>query len=334
MTALSHGLRGELVAPAPTTKRARARWLAARQGALGATDVGVVLGLSQWGTPLGLYLEKTGEGSDDDPTEVMEWGLEHEGTIARVFARRHAKELGVHVAPSPGLVRHEEFPWLTCTPDRILVDRETKSTAVAALEIKTAGHYVIYEWDEGVPLRYEVQVIVQMGILGLRRAYVVPLFGGNRMPRPYVVDWDQAVWDRIVEITGDWWHRHVEQRVPPEPLLADSARLPLIWPGGEPPLALDDEHAALVEQRRVLRAEADALKDEIDAIDLRLKRWMGDARGAAGPDGVQLVTWSRFDKDEFDMKAFRADHPEMAASYTNRKPSQRFVVKKKGPNDE
>ena len=72
------GMGGVLVAPPPTSKRARALWLAARKQGLGASEVATILGLAPTGwksSPLGIWLDKTHpDVIEKDVTERMEWG--------------------------------------------------------------------------------------------------------------------------------------------------------------------------------------------------------------------------------------------------------------------
>ena len=210
------------------------------------------------------------------------------------------------------------------TPDRILVDSSRTARAVAPLEIKTAGHFVAREWDEGIPLRYHVQVLVQMAILGLDHGYIVPLFGGNRMPEPFRIDWDGDTWEMVLDVTGQWWERHIVGRVPPEPTLPDAHLLPRIWPGGGEPVAADEHHAALIEERRRCAAERDRFAGRVKEIDHELKTWLGDAAGATDAYGTPLLTWSRFDRTDLDVRALRAERPDVYERYAKKTPSGRL----------
>lgn len=329
-TALPLGMLGEVVAPPPTTKAQRRKWLEARRSLLGASDVATILHMapSSWDTSeLKVWLEKTDpEYLGDEPTERMLWGLRLERPIADEYRVRHARQNGVYVAPTPGLIVRPEWPWLGCTPDRLLLDIETRTTALGLLEIKTGGYTTMSEWRDGVPPHYQIQVQVQMGITGMPWADVVPLFGGNQMPTPYRLDFDPLAFQQIVEITGAWWERHIVPRVPPEPVVGDLPVLPDLWPGDGSTVTLPAALAAQLRQRVRLAKRIKQLEDAKDRVDLRVKTHMRDANTAYDEQGNAVATWTRYTRSTFDKKALERDHPALAKKYTTRTGSQRFNV--------
>jgi putative phage-type endonuclease len=329
------GLRGNAIAPPPTSKRARARWLAARKAGLGASEVAAILGLApaSWGvTPLSIWLDKTNpEVIDGEPTERMQWGLLLEKPILTEFTRRHAKALGIKVTGSPGLLAHEDHPWLMATPDGVGVSVLTAEPE-CTLEVKSNNHFALREeWAEGVPLNYQVQKQVQLAVTGLSYGYVIPLFGGNHMPEPFVVEADPVAQGQIIEAAGDWWQRHVVERVMPEPVVADSSRLDEVWPGDDSTVRVDPSLEQTLREAAWKHAEAIRLEAEYAEAVLAAKVAMGDAKVAMSTDGVKLATWSRFPKRQTDTAKMLEDHPEVAsiiAEYTKPAPSQRFTVAK------
>jgi predicted phage-related endonuclease len=256
----------------------------------------------------------------------MLWGLRLERPIADEFRVRHAKRLGVYVAPTPGLIASTAHPWLACTPDRVLVDAATRTTALGLLEIKTQGHTIQAEWRDGVPYHYQIQTQVQMGVTGLPECYVVPLFGGNHMPAPHLLKFDPEAYQMIVEITGQWWQRHIVERVPPEPVLGDEPLLPQVWPGDGSTAVLDDALAARLRQRQRIQRRIKQLQQAALRVDLDVKRAMQDAGVAYDMDGQKVATWTRYERSQFDKAGFELDYPELAARYTRRATSQRFTV--------
>lgn len=343
-TTLAENMRGVPLAPPPTTPAARRLWLKRRREVLGASDVSTILGMAppSWGTsPLQVWLEKVDDDHvPDDPTERMLWGLRLERPLVDEYRVRHAKANGVYVAPSPGLLRSQEYPWLSATPDRVLLDRATKRTALGLLEAKTAAWNLEREWADGVPLHYQIQTQVQMLVTGLPWVDVVPLFGGNRMPEPLRVHRDDAAIEQIVKITGAWWRGHVESGVAPEPLLHDLEHLPQVWPG------VKDQTAELGEPlvRRLLvrdriKERIKMLEQAADRVELDVKVTMADATSAwyqppASPEAleppapIKIASWTRFPTNRFNRKQFAQDHPDLDTKYTETGAGQRFTVHK------
>lgn len=342
-TALPQNMRGRLLAPPPTTKAARKKWLIARRQVLGASDVAVILGMapSSWqNTPLSIWLEKTDpDHVPEDPSERMLWGLRLERPLVDEYRVRHAKAAGVYVAPSPGLLQSEDHPWLSATPDRILVDRRTRSIMMGLLEAKTADKYLEREWADGVPLYYQIQTQVQMLVTGAPWVDVVPLFGGNKMPEPYRVYRDREAIAQIIDLTGAWWRAHVEAGVPPEPDVNDMTRLPQVWPGDDSAIDLPESLVGRLLVRERIKARIKMLEKAAARVELDLKTTMRDATTAwwqppkspdalAAPAPVKVATWSRYPVRQFDRDSFRADHPDLDEKYTDVTTGQRLTVHK------
>lgn len=331
------GVHGHWLAPPPTTRAARRQWLEARNVGLGASDVAAVLGLApaSWGaTPLTVWLEKTDpEAEGLEVTEQMEWGLQLEDPVARMFSKRHAKELGVRVRPTPGLLQHEEHPWLLCTPDRLLVSKDDEGRPVckSLLEIKTAHYTHHRDWyDEDrqprAPFHYQIQCQVQMAVTGAERVYLVPLFGGNHMPDPWVIERDDQAIAQIIEICGAWWEQYVVGRTPPPALLPDLPILDDVWPGDGSQMELPDHILRRLALRARMKQRIDMLGKAVDRIDLDTKVAMKDAVLAVDHDGRKVAKWSRFPMSKFSEKDFRRDHPGLYEQYRRKTNSQRFTV--------
>ena len=71
----------------------REQWLKERKRGVGGSDVGKVLGVSEWGTAVDVWLEKTGRTAPVEQSEAMWFGNEMEDAVAR----RYAAETGVEV---------------------------------------------------------------------------------------------------------------------------------------------------------------------------------------------------------------------------------------------
>jgi putative phage-type endonuclease len=175
-----------------------AAWLEARRQGVTASEIAVVLGLSPYSSPYALYHQKLGILPADDDQAVFERGRVLEPYIAEKFAAAHPELLVVGDGRS--LFRHDERPWQLATPDRLIADDMRfdfvpglvieEFAPVAVLETKTdAGSD---EWgEEGtdeIPVHYRCQVIWQMDVMGVSRAYVSCLDPARWRIREYVIE--------------------------------------------------------------------------------------------------------------------------------------------------
>jgi len=340
--ALPPGLGGVLVLDRADYGKGGRHWLAARQSGLGASETAAVLGINEWKTPLAVWLDKTGDVPDGiAPSEAAEWGTELEAVVARKVATRHP-ELG-KLAPSPGLLAHERYPWMLATLDRLLVERRVENPRVrAGLEVKTVSKYAYDErWIDGFPpLSVQVQVQQQLAVTNLSRIWVAVLVGGQKMPAPIPIDRDETLIERIVIEAGDWWHRYVVTGIEPPIYLSDDdpptyrdaylRDVQRLWPGNPDaePLYADEEVRDLLATFRNARKVRKATDDLLAATQLAIEVAMKDATSVVDDEtGALLATWKPQTSNRVDLTALRERYPVIAEELTRPSASRVFRPK-------
>ena len=63
----------------------REQWLLQRRAGLGGSDIGAILGLSPFRTPVDVYLEKTGRAPANEETLQMRFGTYAEEFVAQEY---------------------------------------------------------------------------------------------------------------------------------------------------------------------------------------------------------------------------------------------------------
>ena len=175
-----------------------AEWLEVRRKGVTASEIAIIMGLSPYSSPYALYHQKLGILPADDDQAVFERGRVLEPYIAEKFAAAHP-ELMV-AGTGRELFAHSGRPWQLATPDRLLCDDMRldfvpgyvieEITPHAVLETKTdAGSD---EWGEPgtneIPVHYRCQVLWQMDVMGVDRAYVSCLDPARWQIREYVIE--------------------------------------------------------------------------------------------------------------------------------------------------
>lgn len=286
-------------------------WHKAREAGLGASEVAAILGLSPWQTPLSVWRTKQGVPNQINP-DAAYWGHAHEPTIAQ-WIRDHHPEVG-KVSMHGRSVRSIEHPWLTASPDRIATDPH--DNLERPVELKTDDGFSRDSWIDAVPDYYRIQSIVQQGIEGADFGWLAVLHG-TKTAELIRIDFDPAVWEQIVRITGDWWQTHIVEGVMPDPVsIAEQNEL---WPSQQGVESeLSEQAFEVLERRNVLLSDIKAQKAEADALQLILGDYVKDAETLTY-EGRKVATYkTQQGRVTVDAAALKADHPDIHAEYARR----------------
>lgn len=185
------GIEGPLVEPGS------AEW---RQ-TMSASKVAAVVGLSPWESHFSLHHRMAGTIPWQAETDDTRRGVYLEDGVAAWFA----DEFPEFSVTRSGTWTHAHHPWMTASPDRLLLSNEGEvldpdADLRALLEIKTSNEW--WAWGEQgtdqIPPYYRCQVIWQMDVTGIDRCYVAVLLSSLEFAW-YVVDYDadEALWLRL-----------------------------------------------------------------------------------------------------------------------------------------
>lgn len=294
---------------------ARDDWLAWRSEGVGGSDVAAVCGLSPWGSPLTVWLDKTGRAAPVPESEPMRWGNILEPVVADAFE----DETGLYVHHRQTLAVDLEHPHRRVTLDGLAADHpptpgSTTGLWLGVVQVKTTRSGA---WDE-LPDQYALQVQWEMGITRQERAYVPTLHHGNTF-RIYEVAADPAAFAAMADLVGRFWHDHVLADVAP-PADGDPSTTRALrdaFTDVEAGRAVDLE-ADVVDLLRELPAAKAAVKTaeaRRDHIENALRLALGDAE-AGLVDGAPVVTWkAQTVRGRLDARTLEADHPTLAAQY-------------------
>lgn len=320
---------------------AREDWLQARKSGIGGSDIGAILGLSPFKTPLDVYLDKTGAAEPQPMNEAMYFGTIMEGIVADEYARRNERR----VQRVNSILRHPQHDWMLANIDRAVITEGTRARvasdgrsllgAVGLLECKTASAYKQGEWgragdDDAIPAAYAAQAFWYMAVTGHEWCDVAVLVGGNTYLDKRV-ERDSDTIKGMIERADEFWRGHVLAGIPPAPI--NDADLKRLYPdssAGKVIEASDDLHFTINQLRDVRQTLKRCEAEEADLL-LAIKTAMGDAE-AAHYMGVTLATWkSTAPGSKTDWKAVAnaiAAPKNLIDLYTKPTPAQRrFLLK-------
>ena len=243
--------------------------LEARKNALGGSDMGSVMGLSEWKSPIELWKEKRGEGEQFHPNEAMEMGHVLEPIIADLFAQKNI-DMQV-IEPDEETYIHEKLPFLIAHPDRLLRDSQGR---LGILEIKTSR----YGWDR-CPAQYEIQQRHYMNVIGAEFSILAALFGGSQYHQEALLERNLLV-DAVMEKHATkFMDSMVTGECPFDPSTLDDVQL--IFPTADKKLTLnlaeDDPLVEKVRRYTILKQKMDDLESQLGEV----KAGIGSALGSA-----------------------------------------------------
>lgn len=287
--------RAEVVAEDPT----RGEWLRLRQQGIGGSDVGAILGLDGYRSPLTVWAEKTGKVVDPDAdSEAAKWGRLLEAPVREEAARQWQ----VTIDAPKALLRHPDYPWMLVTPDGI-VNRS------AIYEGKTAGYWIRDEWhDDATPDRAVLQAHWAAAITGHHEPIrIAALIAGQHLElRTIPVNVDLI--ERLVDEIADFWSL-VESGQMPAVDGSESTTDTLARLFDRPNLGAEVE----VDERILdVRGEFIATKAQIKQLEARrdelgnqLRAVIGDAEVATF-HGEPVATWKQQTSHPFLQAEFKA----------------------------
>mgnify|MGYP001324417180 CR=1 FL=1 len=297
----------------------REEWLKERMKGIGGSDAAKVLGVSRWGGPLSVYLEKKGLYTPDDPGEPAYWGTVLEDVVAREFEKRS----GLRVQRQNKIFQHAEYPWMLANVDRRIVGQNK------GLECKTASNFMGDEWEgDELPDSYYIQIQHYMAVMGWESCWVACLIGGQRYVQKEVQRNSELI-NTIIEKEREFWEDHFLKDVPPPVTPFDNPNS--LWPEqteDDMVQDIDDETIAIARSLAGVQATKKGLEDEEERLKGILKAKIGEMAGIQG-----ICSWkqakSRMVTDWQSVAIELGAESDIISRHTEEKPgSRRFLLDK------
>lgn len=299
---------------AKTIDMERQEWLGHRRGGIGGSDAPVIMGVNPWRSLMDLWLEKTGEYTEDVDNEAMYWGRTLEDIVAREFVKRTGKK----VRRRNALLKHRKYPWMLANVDRLVVGEYT------GLEVKTTNAF--YQDDGSCPVHYYAQVQHYMAVTNREMWYVAVLAGGQRFYL-YSVPRSEAYIEAMIQLEAEFWNL-VETGRPPEMDGSEASGRVLnrLYPEAKKgEIGLPTDAFALVQQYEQAAEDEKEAKLKKDEAANRLKAMLGEAERGFVYD--RKVNWTNVTTARFNNKAFREEHEDLYQQYCKESSYRRFSIK-------
>jgi putative phage-type endonuclease len=294
---------------------------------IGGSDIGAILGLSRFKTPLEVWMEKTGKETKKVDSLPLRFGSFAEEFVAREYSRATDFEL-LH---DESIYLHPQHSYMSAHIDRFILGGQDGLPPSRILECKTANPFSSGDWGEigsdEVPMSYLCQCIWYMAITGIDKTDLAVLFGNSDF-RIYEIARDQALEELVIAKATTFWNEHVLKNIPPP--VQSEADCQTLFSKGDSAKSIEakEETLELAKRLQLLNHEINIREEEISSIKQSIMSQMGEAELLAY-QGRTLATW-KAPKPSFrlDSKALELDHPEIASNYKIPvQNSRRLVIK-------
>jgi putative phage-type endonuclease len=302
---------------------------------LGGTDIGAILGLSPYKTPLELWSELvSGEQPADRDLIHLRFGQHAESFIASEYERATDLFTAVH---SPTLF-HKKHGFMFGHVDRFVLETpdtpavvDGTITADKLLECKTSSAFSKNDWGEPgtdqVPPLYLVQCAWYMAITECQSADLAVLIGNSDF-RVYTIERDIELEGLILSHAQHFWHEHVLGKKPPEPISVQDASI--LFPKEAPNSSVlaNEEILQSITSYRQACTQSQTLSEECEKLKLEILNYMGHAEKLT-LGSKTLATWKcARSSTRIDTKALAQAHPDIASEFsTTVIGSRRFLLK-------
>ena len=308
------------------------QWLEERKKTIGGSEIGAILGMHPWQSAYSLWAEKTGRIPAFEGNLTTKLGSYLEEFVAKLFEETSGKK----VQRTNFIYRNDKYEGLHASPDRLLVGED------AGLEIKTTSAYNSGKF-KGVefPQQYYAQAVQYMAVTERRQWYIAVLIGNTdfriyHLTRDPMEKPDFCVTSLLVEDSEisslyeaaldfiDCLKKDVPPAMDGSGATYDALK-EVYRNGGETPKQLYGRDG-MAERWLDLKRQIKLLEEEQDTITNTLCADMGDSEAAT--TGNHKVTWKfKAGARRFDHKKAVEDHPELAAYYSESKPTRTFAIK-------
>jgi putative phage-type endonuclease len=293
---------------------------------IGGSDIGAILGLSRFRSPLEVWMEKTGKEVKRLDSLPLRFGAYAEEFVASEYSR----ETGFDLIHDESIHIHPDYSFMSAHIDRFVLEKGT-SSPTRILECKTANPFASSDWGEAgsdeVPMNYLCQSVWYMAITNINKVDLAVLFGNSDF-RIYKITRDLELESAILQKANLFWSECVIKNNPPP--AQSEADCQALFSKGDPSKTIEAkiETLALGKRLQLLHSEIDIREEEISMIKQRIMSQMGEAETLMY-QGKILATW-KAPKPSFrlDSKRLEIDHPEITNNYkTPVQNSRRLVIK-------
>ena len=309
----------------------RNEWLGHREGGIGSSEVGTILGLNPFETPYQLWRRKKGLDAPKVENFAMRAGHYLEDAVSLFYRDATGKEI-IKSSAGDWLIVNNEKPHLRVSPDRTywIPGRAKSHRNKGVLECKTTQKEID---GDSLPQHWFCQLQYQLGVAELEQGAIAWLTMGRDFGYRDIA-FDKEFYDFMIEEVDRFWVDNIIGNAEPLAMNVDDILLKNPRHIVGKMIEADAELAQSCAELKEIKEELSSLDTRKKEIESAIKMALGDAEALVAPgsnpgEPTVLATWKAAkDVTKFDEKKFAAEKPELYAGYQFTIPgSRRFILK-------
>jgi putative phage-type endonuclease len=306
-------------------------WLELRTKGIGGSDIGAIMGLNSYSSPLKVYKQKV-EGYKEDMSDnpFVKKGKDLENLILTNYVQPYFAKLGYTVGKPEFMIINSDYPFFRANVDGIAFKKGTDFKNNIIVEIKWVSEWAEVNWYKpeynGIPASYYAQVQLYMAVTGARSAILCALFDKNWEMNYFVIPRDEMFIMEMINKGRDFYQYNMLMKMPPR-LSYEIDKEDVTKAIKETPKSLtpNSEMTKYVEK---YLSNGEKLK-KAEEIQSQLKDIILEyANKGFCPDNPKhKVKASVITSHRFNSVKFKTDNPDLYEQYCEDSESPRFTIK-------
>ncbi len=310
-------------------------WLELRREGIGGSDMGAILGINKYSSPLKVYLDKVENIREDlSNNPAVKKGKDLESLIRTLYVTPYLGEKGYSVRSLQHILVNKNYPWIRANLDGIAVniaDNQNYKKHIG-IEIKVVTPFAEDNWNGeeygGVPASYYAQCQTYMLVTGIKEFIVCALFENKWEMHYYTVSRDETFIAKIIKESKQFYEYNMQLKIRPKiKLPIDADVVPKIIKEAEatiPTFITDTMSERIAEYKEAVTARKDAEKLENEIKSELVDRYAAGERPASP---LCKISISVVESRRLDTKRLQEEKPGLCEQYMTTTTSSRVTIK-------
>lgn len=307
-------------------------WLQLRRKGIGGSDIGALMKLNHYTSPLKIYKQKVENWREDLSDNVyIKKGKDLEDFILNNHVIPTLSPQGYVIGKPNFMFINAKFPYLRANVDGIAYKPNTPYTENLIIEIKWVSEWAQKNWNKdeycGIPASYYAQVQLYMAVTGCQHAKVFALFDSDWTFHEFNVPRDELFILQLKATAKQFYEYNMNMKIPPT-LDSELDKSEVISALKKDPIV---DYVPSAEMTKYANAYKNISK-KIKAAE-KLEKKLKDSilnlhlQGYVPDDESVSVKFSVVSTRRFNSTKFKEDHEALYDQYCEDSEFSKFIIK-------